>query len=422
MRVVIVLAVVLVSCVAQPATTQDPTSTSVRGNGGERALYLTDAMNGSNLKAIDGIHLGDLSSEPLLPIGQAACATCALVASSNGGTLAVVHYSSSGVPEIGVYDLRARTLRARPNPEVPLIVDALSDDGSRIYARNWPPTDITAERLVLDAATGKVVVREPAIDVGGELITWISRVDERRLYALLSPADRNATGPRQVEVAAWDLRTGNVLWRRDVPSLLAGGWGTVGALSDRRSRLVPGFAISPDGGRLAVVRAFDCCVPGGMLWLADSSNGEILSQRPYVRDASVFDHLFPAAIAAAKDENSVTVNATFSRDGQLLYVFAESWQYDGRAEPYQYLGMTAVDVNTSRIVGSDIKMEPWWYQNHISWVMPSTDGRWVYVFLERTGNAVPRGFVLRRVDARTLSVLRERRFDSVRHSFVLAAP
>ncbi|MDQ2911639.1 MAG: hypothetical protein M3T56_00080 [Chloroflexota bacterium] len=348
-----------------------------------------------------------------------------ITASADGGTLAIVRYSQKGAAGISIFDARSATTAAQPSPELPVIVDALSADGSTIYAREWPPSQIGAERLLLDARSGKVVSREPAISFGADPITWITMVEERRLYALLVQSDSNATGPRPVEVGAWDLRTGRELWRHGVPSLLAGDWGSGQAGSDgtvTRFGLVPGFALSPDGRQLAIVRAFDCCVASGTLWLANTSGGEILSQRAYQRDASLLNRLFGSSVAAAKEVNQVVVNASFGADGRVLHVYAQSWQYDGGAEPYQYLGMSALDVATPKVLGSDIKMEQWWYQNKILWLRPSPDGRWVYVFLERTGNADPKGYVLRRLDARSLSVLAARAFDSFRYSVILAAP
>jgi hypothetical protein len=385
-----------------------------------------DSLNGSGLVAVDPLTLRDLSTQPLLSIGSSesnpcdgSTGLCALIAASpDGKALAVVRYSPIGAAGISVFDARSATLLAQPKPDAPVIVDGVSADGSKIYARSWPPGDIGAERLVLEARTGKTVSREPAISLGGDPITWISDVDGRRLYALLVQPDPNPTGPRSVEVGAWDLRTGRELWRQGVPSLVAGDWDSGAA----RARLVPGIALSPDGRQIAIVRAFDCCVAGGTLWLTEVGSGEILSQRTYRRDSSLFDELFGASAAAAKEMNEVIVNASFSADGRVLHVRAQSWQYDGRPEPYQYFGMAALDVPSAKLLGSDIKMEQWWYQNKILWLQSSPDGRWLYVFLERTGNADPKGYFLRRLDARTLSVLAERRFDSYRYSFMLAAP
>ncbi len=89
----------------------------------------------------------------------------------------------------------------------------------------------------------------------------------------------------------------------------------------------------------------------------------------------------------------------------------------------QYLGMVSIRVDDARVTGTDIKMERGWYDDRMIWVRPSPDGRWLYLFLERSGEfADPKGYVLRRVDPVSLRVLTERRFDGYRQPFFLARP
>ncbi len=83
--------------------------------------------------------------------------------------------------------------------------------------------------------------------------------------------------------------------------------------------------------------------------------------------------------------------------------------------------MVAVRLSDAALLGTDIKMERGWYDDQVNWLRPSADGRWLYLFLQRTGEfADPKGYVLRRVDPATLRVLTERRFADYRHAFVLA--
>jgi hypothetical protein len=426
MRLLFAATVVLAACLPAPeAESQSPSSSS--GSVSAPSLYLTDSLSGAGLVAVDPISLRDLSAKPLLSIGddrsnpcRAAAGPCALItASTNSSTLAVVHYSTLGAAGISIFDARSGKLRAKPIPEVPVVIDALSSDGSRIYARNWPPQQIGAERLVLDAQSGKVLEREPAFSLEGDPIAWVSG-DERRLYVLTVPSDARATGPRAVDVGAWDLRTGREVWRLRLPSLLGGNWETgragVGGVANR-TRLVPGIALSPDGTRLAVVAG--CCVANGALWLVDTSRGALLAQRTYARAPSILERLFAPSIAAAKEEDDVAFSASFAADGRVIHVHAQSQKAE---TGYLYMGMAAVELETATVLGSDIKMELWWYQNRVHWTRSSSDGKWLYVFLERTGNADPKGYVLRRLDARTLRIQAERWFDSYRYSFLLAAP
>jgi hypothetical protein len=422
-RLLVVAVVVLTAC-GGPAAAPEETS------AGGRLLYLTGSVDGSGLVPVDSVNLADLSNKPLVaaaagepnPCGPGYSGQCALVtASSDASTLAVVGYSPLGAAGVSVFDGRTGTLRARAVPEVPAIVDGLSPEGSRIFARNWPPGPIGAERLVLDVVTGKVLEREPAFALGGDPVAWVEQAEGRRFYALVTSPDPRATGPREVSVAAWDLRSGRELWRRALPSLLAGDFltGRVGSEGEIRAQLVPAIALSPDGRKLAIVRAFDAPASHGTIWLVDTATGDLVSERAYAKASSIFERLFGASIAIAKENDGTIVSATFGRDGRVLYVRSERWQVD---TGYEYLGMVAVEPDRGNVLGSDIKMELRWYQNRVHWMMPAPDGRWLYVFLERTGKADPTGYFLRRLDARTLAVLAERRFDSFRYGFVLAAP
>ena len=81
-----------------------------------------------------------------------------------------------------MFDARTGVLRQRFNPEVPVIVDALSPEGARTYARNWPPSDLTAERLVIDATNGRILEREPRFSLPRRLDPSTLRVLAERLF------------------------------------------------------------------------------------------------------------------------------------------------------------------------------------------------------------------------------------------------
>jgi len=420
--------VIAAACTSTPAqSTGAPVDWSATG---ELALYITESFNGAGLMAVDPVTLQDRSTKPLLAIGPTGAKDSWTVASLDGSTIAVMNYHY-GAPaaarelDIAMFDARTGTLRARFNPEVPVIVDVLSPDGTRIYARNWPPADLTAERVVLDATNGRILEREPQFLVPGEAIARTKDDEARHLYGLLAPSDPDAAGPRAVDLGSWDLRTGEELWRLRLPSLAAGEWktGRIVGGAEVRSRLVPALALSPDRRQLAIVRAFSCCVPHGTIWLVDADTGTLISERTFAR-ASFLDQLFAPSIAIAKSlEESVIVNAIFSPDGQTLYIYAHMAKVDDQGEPRnQYLGMAAVALRDAVVRGDDIKMEIYWFDNRIEWVRTSPDGRWLYVFLERTGRADPKGHYLRRLDPSTLRVLAERPFDTYREPFMLASP
>lgn len=439
MRLALFAALLLTACGpvsgSVDSTASAPAASSAASSVG-RLLYVTEAVDGSGLMAVDPLTLGDRSSKPLLAIERAAAnpcrgfsGTCALVtASADASALAVIGYSENGAKNIAVFDARTGALRSRPNPEVAVIVDGLSADGTRIHARNWPPGARTDERVTLDAGTGRVLSREPAFSLGGDEVASVVEDEGRRLYALIVPSDPAPTGPRSVELGAWDLQTGAGLWRLALPSLLAGEWLTgrrvpdphdAGSTAEVRSRLVPGIALSPDRRQLAVVST--CCIRSGTVWLVDAAGGGLISQRAYGAATSILERLFAPSVALAKSfDESTAVRASFGADGRVLHVYGDKWRVDDLEGPKrQYLGMVAVELESGKVLGSDIKMEVWWFENEIAWSRASSDGKWLYVFLKRTPRADPGFYALRRLDARTLAVLAERRFDSFRYGFML---
>jgi hypothetical protein len=419
--------VIAAACTSTPA--QSTGAAVDRSATGELALYVTESFNGAGLIAVDPVTLQDRSTKPLLAISPTGAKDSWTVASMDGSTIAVMTYNY-GTPaaardvDIAVFDARTGDRRAKFNPQVPVIVDGLSVDGTRIYARNWPPGEATAERLLLDARSGKIVEREPQFLIVGDQAARTTDEQTRRLYELLVPSDPGATVPRPVDLGSWDLRTGKELWRLRLSSLTAGEWNTgrIVAGTEVRSRLAPALTLSPDRRQLAIVSAWGCCVPSGTIWLVDADTGTLISQRTFARSASFLDQFFAPSMAMAKSlDESIVLNATFAPDGQMLYVYAHSAKVDDHGDQRNlYLGMASVALRDAVVRGDDIKMEIYWFDNRIEWLRTSPDGRRLYVFLERTGSANPKGHYLRRLDPSTLHVLAERRFDGYREPFLLA--
>jgi hypothetical protein len=428
MRRIVAVLFFAAACTSAPAQTPGPPVEVP--TAGELDLYVTDSFNGAGLIAVDPLTLQDRSAKPLLAVSSAVSASSSsMVASMDGTTIAVMSYAYGNPAlarglDIAVFDPRTSERRATFNPEVPVIVDGLSADGTRIYARNWPPTSATAERLLLDARSGRIIEREPQFAILGDPVAITRDEKARRLYGLIAPSDPEATVPRSADLVSWDLRTGEELWRLRPPSLVAGEWKTgrlIGG-AEVRSRLVPALALSPDGRQLAIVRAWGCCVPNGTIWLVDASTGALISQRTFARPASLLDQLLAPSFAMAKSfDESVVVSATFAPGGAIVYVHARSaWVDDQGDQKSLYLGMAAVTFQDGVVRGDDIRMESYWFDNRIHWLRASPDGKWLYLFLQRGGSANPKGYFLRRADSSTLRVVAERAFDGFRQPFLLA--
>jgi hypothetical protein len=428
MRRILATLFIAAACASPAPGTGSPTERSTTDT---LALYVTGSQNGADLVAVDPLTLQDRSAQPLLPIVRTGANNTSTIASLDGSAIVVTtyNYRSPAVArdlDITVFDALTGTRRAQFNPEVAVTVDTISPDGARIYARQWPPRDSTAERIVLDATNGRILEREPQLVIVGHTIALANDERVRRQYRLVGPTLLDATAPQPVDLAGWDLRTGKELWRLNIPSLLVGEWKT-GRIIDAvevRSRLVPAVTLSPDGRRIAVVRAFGCCGSRRTVWLIDASTGTLLSERTHGLVGSFLDQLFAPSIAMAKSlDESVVVDASFSADGRVLYAYSHSSRIDDRGEAkHQYFGMVAASLHDAAIRGHDIKMESYWYNNRIGWIRASPDGKWLYVFLEHSGG-VDRdgGHFLRRLDSSTLRVLAERRFDGYRQAFLLAS-
>jgi hypothetical protein len=425
------LAATLILAAACVSPAPGSRSSSEQPTAGEMALYLTASQNGADLIAVDPLTLQDRSTKPLLPINATAANNSSTMASTDGSTIVVVSYNYRAPVvardlDIIVFDARTGLRRDRFSPEVPVIVDGLNFNGTRLYARAWPPRDPDAQRVVLDATNGKIVEREPALAIAGNTVATTTDEHARLQYRLLVPTDPHATAPRAVDLTSWDLRTGKERWRLSMSSLSAGEWKT-GRIVDGaevRSRLVPALALSPDGRQIAVVRAFGCCGSMRTVWLIDANSGTLLSERTHGVVGSFLDRLFAPSIAVAKSlDESVVVSASFSPDGRTLYAYSHSSQIDDQGElKHQYFGMMAVGLHDAALRGHDIKMESYWFNNRIAWTRSSPDGKWLYVFLEHAGGADPQGgYFLRRLDASTLRVLAERRFHGDRQHFLLAS-
>ena len=409
-----------------------PALPSRSGDIAGKTLYLTDSFNGAGLIPIDPLSLGDLTAKPLLSIQRAGANNNFASASADGSAVAVMTYgygqpASATELDISIYDGRTGALRARFSPEVPVIVDGLSADGSRIYARLWPPAALTAERMILDTATGKVVAREPQFSPSGDQVASVKDDPGRRLFTLV--AAQNRSGPGPLELGAWDLRTGVQLWHTAIPDLVGGQWSTgrIVAGSPVRAHVAPGLALSPDARFLAIVGAADCCAPVGRvgrLWLVETAGGQVLSARSYKKESSFFERIFAPSVAEAKTPDEADdVSVAFSPDGATLYSWAQRERIDANGDAtHEYLGMSSIALGDASVLGSDIKMEPYWYENKISWVRAAPDGSALYALIQRSEGSGSPGYVLRRLDPGTLRVLAERRFDTYRQAFSLRSP
>lgn len=389
-------------------------------------LYVTDAYDGSGLLPLDPRTLADRSERPLLGPDVTRSRSSSMVISPDRGTIAVIAYTSPGDPSgagiaIRVFDARTGTERARFQPALPVIIDALSADGGQLIGRDWPPKDLNVPRRVLDATDGRLLATFPAPAPAATccLTRLLGDPAGRRTYGLLVPgSDGPASGPRVPTLVAWEPRSGRELGRLTLDGILAGFWQTDRVIDGRpvNASLDPGLALSPDGRRIAVLSAQE-----NLLTLIDAEAMRVLWTRPLAERGGGLDWLgLGARPAAAKGElEGASRTLVFSADGRRLYASGTSTRLDDRGEPViaplDLLAISAADDGGGRIVAA----EP--TRAVVNWISVAPDGAALYVSLSQ-GDGAQSSFTMRRLDPATLATLAERTFPALPQLYFFAAP
>lgn len=389
-------------------------------------LYVTDAYDGSGLLPIDPRTLADRSDRPLLAPDVTRSGPAAMVVSPDRGTIAVVAYMSPGDPSgagitIRVFDARTGDKRAEFHPALPVIIDALTADGSQLVGRDWPPKDLNVPRRVLDATDGRLLATfpPPAPAATCCLTRLVGDLAGRRTYGLLVPgSDGPASGPRVPTLIAWEPRSGRELGRLPLDGMLAGFWQTDRVVDGHpvNASLDPGIALSPDGRRIAVLSAQE-----NLLTLIDAEAMRVLWTRTVAPQGGGLDWLgLGVRSAAAKGETEgARRDLVFSADGRRLYASGSSTRLDERDEPVitplDLLAITADDSGGGRVVATGSA------HDIVNWLRVTPDGAALYVCVSPRGGAQP-SFVVRRLDPATLATLAERTFSTLPQIYFLAAP
>src|SRR5207248_151820 len=134
-----------------------------------KAIYLSPSFNGSGWIQVDPESLKDVSTKPLLDIGYSSTNSSETQVSADGSTIIVSDFSPTGVTR-RVYDGRTGQLRGYFVPEVAMVLEYLSADGTLGLGRvgdNRSPRD--GESVLVTIPEGHVVRRLFAIDIPGEV-------------------------------------------------------------------------------------------------------------------------------------------------------------------------------------------------------------------------------------------------------------
>lgn len=412
---VIAFGSLLAACSAPETPAASASSRPTRPIAGKQ-LYL-GTSSGADLVPIDPLTLADLSGPPLLAVADSS--SSAFAVSADGSTAAALAYWYTDPPSpsdlrVRMFDLRSGAERASFSPPRAVIVDALSPDGTKLFARNWPPGSLTAARVILDSATGRELEALPAFSVSG-LTT--SRIDYAtlRLYGLaVADVSGRASAPQAAAFVAVDLRTGQELRRLPLHDLVAGTWETEVAGTRRQSELWPGFALSPDGTRLAILRA-----DGDWLTLIDTASLGVLWTKRLSRPVSLLERfgLGPLVAEAKTSYESRSWWLTFAPDGKRLFAVEQTVQLDGGTTArYATPRLRSIDIERAAIQSEIAPTE------RVLWTTASPDSSGLYVLMQGRGTADSSTYRLDLLEAAKLGVTASRALDGYREMRVFVPP
>ncbi|HZS93895.1 MAG TPA: hypothetical protein VFA78_03795, partial [Chloroflexota bacterium] len=318
--------------------------------------------------------------------------------------------------QILVRDGRTGAIRRAITPHGWVAWPQLSADGTRLLVADG--SHQTA--LVYNAKTGDLV---STLNIGPQVSpvpegssptqigpqAWLAP-DMSRRYTLGPPSAYPAGTTPPAQLVAYDLTSGAVVGQLSLPEARSGAFQTTVTMNGRSVAvpvvLDPGLAISPDGRQLAVVATDTGTVTVTLVDAAHLTIERTFTAKPptgLVRRALAWLGVTPHDAAAKGSGPIAAPAAIYAPDGKSLYVFGSEMN---TASPYpdRDLGIQRISLvsgtiaatlpSTQRIVG-------------ITQIIPSPDGGSLYVISQ--GSTA----MLRRLDARTLTVQATRSFDTL---------
>jgi hypothetical protein len=387
-------------------------------------LYATTEQGGGFIP-IDPLSLAPLAGKPPFAAGI----NYPQVAVSTDGMTVVSIDPSQGPLDawLTVRDGVLGNVRTRITTEQAVYSPRLSADGSRLVVE---PT-VTCGSSGCDARTlytydtrSGTLVSTAVVDLGDPVWPDMLHPSGERIYmpfyerpeppkaGLGTPPSGAVPGPWPLQIAVFDLDTGEEVDRMTVPGVMAGAWQV--STTDQMylgAHVTPAIALSPDGSRIAVVDAMS-----DRLTLIDTTTMEPVATLAIHERAGLAERLLtwlgivPQPVAAKVSEGT-QIAATFAADGQSLYLTGSEITAGDTYEEIEGVGrgLVRIDLGSGEIVARSLE------EYEMQAIIAAPDGRSVYAVLTNPpwweGSQAPR-YVLVRHDAVTLQPLTKRAFDT----------
>jgi hypothetical protein len=394
--------------------------------GAPLTLYLTDFSGDAGFTPLDPMTLADdASAEPLKFKGDYP----EWAVSADGSTMVVVEFSTTMQPTLRRLDPETRAELASFELPRDLYGPLLNRDGSLVVLRLAQSGGVSGvtkpEWRVFSTKDGSPVAsilgegqginpfgfHDAMLDPGGE-----------RLYVPFVPGEQNTDEPLPMQIAAYDLRTGQEVGRIELPEVMAGSWfPTDGSdeLGVVNEAISPAVTLSPNGGQLAVVDALT-----GRITLIHASSMTVDRSFLQEHQLSWRDRVgrwlsFGPESADAKLMEGRVFKASYSADGWSLFVSGRTVEIGDSLDEIEAeaLGIQRIDIRSGKVKASGLQgvdvLQVWIAPEGQSLYVLGYDQPW-----ETATNGVAP--MLRRLNAETLEVEAERELPM--SAQVIAAP
>ncbi len=393
--------------------------TSAAGPGviAGKAIYLTPSFNGSGWTQIDPITLKDISGKPLFAIAPSDT-NSSYTTTSRDGTTVIIGNFSGAKSTLSIYDARTGRLRGYLVPQVAMVVDGLSADGTMAFGRlGTNLTSLTDTKAIISVTDGHVIRTIPAAAIRGEIQAWTTALDLSAIYYVTTPQPLSLVpsaplGMQSYSLVAQDTSSGALSAPIGLPGITGGAILSFGSqiTPSEPTTYRPGIAFTDDRTRLAALSS-----DGQTLDVVDLKTLTVTSQAVR-KKTSIFDILGPQIAAAKTINDSVQRPTVFTPDGTAILSYALRMHYQDTGGPTRTTDtIQRIDVPTATITAESAFIAG----DYGFWVGP--DGASLYVLVGPT-TTPGSDYALRRLDAQTLEQKAERALPAFADLEILAAP